>query len=122
MMLLTETCRLYQFNFQTLGDANNVTGPVTLLKTNVPCNLQRGATLDPQDVAYALGVDTRLTAYAYFHTDAAPFLLNRYVLLDQENRPWIIRNVPSVRKRFAATAHIKCLLLQLQSRPNGLPA
>lgn len=121
MMPLTEKCSVYQFNNQTLGDANNVTGPVVLLKAGIPCNLHRGATLDSIDVAYALGVDNTLAAYAYFNIDAAIFLQNHYVLVDQENQAWLIRNVPSVRKRFAPTAHIKCLLMQLQLRPTGLP-
>jgi len=115
-MQKTETVDIYHPGHIVLDDGNPVPSELSLVASQVACNLHRGAR-QAQDQAIAAGIYAELPALGYFEPDSAAYLKDRYVLRDAQGDAWIIRGRPSVRTRFPATAHVRCLLTLLAVKP-----
>lgn len=120
-ILAREIVDIYRPVDETLSDLDDVPCAVQLVQASVPCNIHRGVELDQPDTAYTLGVDYTIGGYAYFNLCSFDNLADRYILRDADGIAWLIRNSPAKRGRFAATSHVRCLVLALQVKPNGLP-
>jgi hypothetical protein len=119
--IFNEVCALYQPNVQTLSSKDDVSGPLTLVASNVICSLSSDADADATAAAYLLGIDPMLTVMAYFPSAVFGLVHTRTVLLDSDNTAWLIMNMPVLKNRHTATEHVQCLLRLLELRPKGLP-
>ena len=88
---------------------------------DMPCNIHRGDPKAAFDLG-ALGRDPTLASYGYFSVSFAKWLASgRSVFIAATGESFRIMNIPSVRTRFAATAHVKCLLELYLQAPDGIP-
>jgi hypothetical protein len=117
---LTELVSVYRANSAVKSDLNVVPAAVTLVISGLACNIHRG-TDKAQDVSNAAGVLAVQPGFAYFAPESRIYVSDRWVILDEENVAWLIHGQPAVRTRFAATAHVRCLISRLLIRPAGLP-
>jgi hypothetical protein len=117
-MRATETCAIYLPGSATLADANVVPKAVTLSRSGVAVNIHRN-TREAQ--ALAFGVLEGNPALLYCDTADMTAFSTRAVILDGNNVAWLVIGNPSLRTRFRATAHVRCLLQGMNTRPDGLP-
>jgi hypothetical protein len=120
MFAPTEIVSIYRSSATIRDDKNVVTSPYTLEAENIACNLHRGVK-EARDQLLALGVIAPEYAVGFFELAAEDHLNHWWIVLDEDRAAWLIHARPVVRKRFAATQHVRCLLTLLRDKPNGVP-
>ena len=120
MQTYTDTCTTYKPTQTTTADGNVVPVAVALAASGIACNIHQDVP-DLRERLTAIGIIAPMAAYLYAGLDDYSKFDDRYVVTDQLGNCWMVVGDVTYRGRFKATKHLRCQLVIMRVKPDGVP-